>query len=317
MEDLALFIIYYLFAGLGILGSSHVLITILSSFQTIQTCSTLLVLFLHFSLLSEEIAALPFLFTYDDTMCSINESFFEYFSLMNIVVIGFIVYAHRLSILDPSIRLPKPVVKGLFAFAVIFPMITFLPFAHDDVYRKLDKGSPWCSVPYSTGWQWVLGVYLVWVWFILTLSIISSIDLAVRLSNTYQGLLKSYLSTIGLYCIISLACWIPRSMARFLGDDTNITRFIAYIPIYISGMLYSLIFRKSKETMEAYETARLVSYEVQGDDLINLFNENDLVQRYDSIASSDKSQTEGEGSQLTDDLIYFKQKFGNTPPVPF
>jgi hypothetical protein len=315
MEDLALFVVYYLFAGLGILGSSHVLITILWSFDTIQTCSTLLVLFLHFSLLSEEIAALPHLFTYNSTMCSINESFFEYFSLMNIVVIGFIVYAHRLSILDPSIRLPKPVVKGLFGFAVVFPMITFIPFAEDDVYRKPD--SAWCSVPYSTGWQWILGVYLVWVWAVLILSIISSVDLAVRLSNTYQGLLHSYMSTIGLYCVVSLVCWVPRSMARFLGDDTNTTRFIAYLPIYISGMLYSLLFRKSKETMEAYETARLVSYEVQGDDLINLFNENDLVPRYDSIASSDKSQTEGEGSQLTDDLLYFKQKFGKNPPVPF
>lgn len=281
-EDLPLFIFYFFFATCGILGSIHVLYTIWFSFDSCHTCSTLLVLFLHLSLVAEEITALPYLYKYDATLCNIIESFFEYFGLMNIVVIGLIVYAHRWSILDPTIRVKRRFVNFGIGFVLIFPMITFLPFI-DNIYVPPD--SPWCSLPYSAGLNWVLGVYLVWVWAVLISSLISSFDLARRLMTTSGKLFKSYLTTIGMYTVVSLICWIPRTIVRFLANDTNGARFAAYIPIYISGMLYTLIFRYSRKNMEMYEMSRRDSMDMPSD-LIFLFDESDRV----SSSASDSTE---------------------------
>eukprot|EP01040_Poterioochromonas_malhamensis_P001489 gene1489-1577_t len=279
-EDFPLFIIYFIFATCGIVGSFHVLFTIWFSFDSCHTCSTLLVLFLHLSLVSEEITALPFLFKYNSTLCQIIESFFEYFGLMNIVVIGLIVYAHRWSILDPTIRIPRNYVNGGIFFVLVFPMITFLPFI-DKIYVTPD--SPWCSLPYSSGLNWVLGVYLIWVWMVLIMSLLSSFDLAHRLMTTSGKLFRSYLTTIGMYTVVSLLCWIPRTIVRFSGNDTNTARFAAYIPIYVSGMLYSLIFRYSRKNMEMYEQSRLQTIDLPSGDLVFLFDEND---RLNSVSTS-------------------------------
>jgi hypothetical protein len=273
MKNDPLLIIYYIIASLGIIGSLHVLITILHTFKSKNSCFTILLLLLHFSLLAEEIFALPNVFNHDETVCEIAESFFEYFGLMNIIVVGLLVYAHRWSILDPSVQVPARSMKIGEVVIILFPMIVFLPFI-DRVYEMPDN-SPWCSVPYadsqSSSGKWFLGVYLAWVWLVLLGSVLSSVDLMIRLSLTSKRLLRSYLTTVGLYTVVSLCCWIPRSIVRFAGDDTNAIRFVAYIPIYLSGMMYTVIFKRSQERIEQFEISRMGSIT----DFMFLFDERD------------------------------------------
>jgi hypothetical protein len=298
MDNLPLFIVYYFVAGVAILGSVNVLITIGYQFNSMNTCSTILIFFLHLSLVAEEIFALPHVYSYDSTVCIVAESFFEYFGLMNILVVGAMVYTHRWSILDPSVKVRGAVIRVGEAILFIFPMIVFIPFA-DEAYVL--PNSPWCSRPYSAqDLRWYLGVYLAWVWVVLIGSIISSIDLSVRITLTSKRLLKSYLTSIGLYTIISLICWIPRTLARFLGPDNDYTRFVAYIPIYLSGMCYAYIFKRNQVTMEMYELSRMDSYIVEQADLMFVFDEKDRL----SLESTNSDSEPGDRLLSEDDIKY-------------
>lgn len=303
-----LIVIYLIVASIAIIGSLHVLGTILYGFRTINTCSTLLILFLHFSLVAEEISALPYLYKSDSTLCKVMEAFFEYFGLMNIVVVGFMVYAHRWSIMNPSIRIRGIIIKLGIVFIFLFPAITFLPFL-EDIYT-VPKDSPWCSLPYdsnSRDTKWFLGVYLIWVWVVLICSVLSTIDLTIRLSFTHRRILKSYLTSIGLYTLVSLLCWIPRTSARISGTDTNLVRFFAYLPIYISGMLYTLIFRRSRRNMEDYEVSRIDSYVLEQTDFLFLLDEKD---RYSLTSNDDVDAlldggSDGDKRLMSEDRKYF------------
>jgi hypothetical protein len=283
-EMKAIFIFYYILAAFGILGSAHVLFTIIHRFKYVCACSTHLILMLHFSLLAEEILGLPYLFHWDRTLCSVTAALFEYFGILNILVVGCMVYAHRYSILDPTIKLPKWFLKRGCVLLFLLPCIVFVFFIYN-IYVRSD--SPWCNIPYSVGVEWYGFLYSVWIWIVLAGSILSSVDLTVRLSFTSKRLLKSYCTTIGLYTLVSLLCWIPRTVTRFVTEnDTETIRFISLIPIYVSGILYTIIFKKNRTMLEEYESSRMDSMIIEQTDLMFLFDMKDRQ----SLTSNDDEE---------------------------
>jgi len=74
----------------------------------------------------------------------------------------------------------------------------------------------------------------------------------------YDPLLgRKLLSTVGIYAIISIISWIPRTLIRlehFSNSNPNDNEWIfAYLPIFISGIIYMIVFLTEKKSLLLFD----------------------------------------------------------------
>jgi hypothetical protein len=207
------------------------------------------------SLIGELFATIPHLYGYSVAVCEAAQFFHFYFSLANIVVLTLLVESHRSSLLEDFFRSRQLILKyGLF-FIVLFPLITILPFT-DRGYglQQEDDAHGFCVPSFNRDAAWELAVFFVWVWLFMFIIAMLMGLLQYRLYRSDKVLAKNLFSTIGLYVIVGIMSWIPRSferMARYSNSDAaEIVYFIAYFPVYISGVLYTLIFLYEQQSLE-------------------------------------------------------------------
>jgi hypothetical protein len=196
----------------------------------------------------EEITVMPGLFGSNVTLCRTAQFFHCYFALMNIIVLLFLVEAHRSSILEDPFKSRAWIHKyGPFVY-LIFPVIEVIPYLmNNQGWMNMgndDEG--WCSLPVAGPLGLEIGVFFVWVWMCLIVAVVLMVYSAVILLRTDRIIGSKFLSNIGILVVIAIASWIPRSLERSHHTGTTQTPLqhhaLSLLPINISGIIFGMLF---------------------------------------------------------------------------
>lgn len=248
-----LYIAFFILAGLSMIGSVYVIYSIVQ-FGSQKSCFTFLLLSFHLSMFAQEIVTLPYVFSGNEGLCEAVQFFHFYFGLMNILIVTMLVEAHRSSIFTDYWQAGTRILKYGLPIMLCFPMMTILPFCTGSYHAEHNK---WCTLPYDSSSVWAIAIYYSWIWLFLLVSFLLLVFSAIRIFKSDRKLARKFISTIGLYIIVAILSWIPRSMERLAHFQTStigdLSYFISYIPINISGILYTMIFIHEKESLKQYE----------------------------------------------------------------
>ena len=246
----------YVLACVGSLGTIMVLICLLR-FSSFKTCYTNFLLFLNISLLMQQILTLPHIYKGNDQLCRAVQAFYFYFALMNICTVGITVFVSFSALLNGQLEIRLRVIRFGRLLLLLFPMITFLPFTTNE-YQVPEH--PWCVEPFDTDELFSLFIFYVWVWMIDVGCIVSLIYMVyVLVKQDDVTILKKFFSTIGLFTIVSVICWFARTFQRVhmntgFKDSSDGAIFASFLTIYLSAIIYTLIFFVSeKKSVELFE----------------------------------------------------------------
>lgn len=256
MSDQPIVIGYYVLGGVSVLCSVFVVAT-LWFHGSLKTNATRLLLALHLSLICEDISALPYVYNTVDGLCEAVAFLHFYFGLASIVAIGFLVISYRYHFFTETVWMSSFIKKWAIPLVVIIPLVTLLPFASHS-YDSHD--SPWCAVSgKKNDHTWAFGVFYAWVWIILGSSTVSLIYTMVEIYNIDPTIGRKMFSTVGMYAIISIVTWIPRTTAQIInyrrGQLTTQQWLYSYIPLFAAGILYTMVFLTEKKALILFDRA--------------------------------------------------------------
>lgn len=188
------------------------------------------------------------MFGSDISLCRAAQFFHCYFAMMNIIVILFLVEAHRSSLLEDPFKSRTWIHKyGAYVY-ILFPCIQIIPYAMDD-HQWMDMGDDsvgWCSLPVKSPLGLSIGVFFLWVWICIFTATFLMVYSAVRILRTDRVIGSKFLSNVGILVVIAIASWIPRSLERSHHTGRKQTSLqyhaLSLIPINICGILFGLIF---------------------------------------------------------------------------
>ena len=251
-----LLICYVIMGAFSIIGSSFVAIT-LARFGSLKTVFTRLMFLLHVSLIAEEFTIIPFIYDYSIITCTFNEWMHFYSGLMNAVIIMMLVLSYRYLFFEDTYHINWFVQKYGVWFVCLFPLITLLPFSSKEYYRD---NREFCtpSISRSNSNLWAIFAFFIWAWLALAVSTVGLADTLFRVYRTDQAMGRKIMSTVGMYNIASIVCWLPRSLFRLSQLTTGHVHeqrgliFAAYMPVYFAGLMYTLIFFREKKALALF-----------------------------------------------------------------
>ena len=94
------------------------------------------------------------------------------------------------------------------------------------------------------------------VWAILLPSVLLVSHTIFEVYRTNAALANSLLSRIGLYYLITLVSWIPRTVSTAIeisGNRTNSGYSATHFTVYISGILYFAVFISERQSLALFE----------------------------------------------------------------
>lgn len=121
------YISFYIIAGISFVCSVLVMTTLFLARRTAKNCFTFLLLWLHASMIAQEVTLLPSVYDRNHGVCTMMEFLHYYFGSMNIIIITLLIEAHRSTLLTGSFQSRKLILKYGAALFVGFPLITVLP----------------------------------------------------------------------------------------------------------------------------------------------------------------------------------------------
>lgn len=249
------FAAYYAIAALSALCSLFVCFT-LWLFASLKTTATQLLLILHFTLLCEEVCSLPFIFAWNRGLCATIAFFHFYAGFANAISIGLLVISYRYHFMDDTFGLTNLIQKYSLHFVTIIPLITLLPFITNSYSNDNDV---WCTMKTSsrTTNVWAFCTFYGWAWLILNLSTLVLVITMYQVYIVDREIGMKLFSTTGMYAIIAILSWLPRTAIRFWNvdnqDEDNTALLFAYFPVYISGILYTVVFLREKKALLLFD----------------------------------------------------------------
>ena len=243
------YIVYYVVAAISALCSIYVAST-LCIVGSLKTSATKLLLLLHVTLLAEELTSIPHIFNDNRGLCSFIAFFHFYSGLANAAAIGLLVVSYRYHFLEDTWEVMSFIDKYSRYMVGVFPLITLLPFITNSYSND---NQIWCTMETDSHVTnvWAFTVFYGWAWLILDISIAVLIHTMYVVYSVDREFGRKLFSTTGLYAIISLLAWIPRTAARFsnFGGKLDNTAFLyAYFPVYIAGICYTVVYIPYRST---------------------------------------------------------------------
>jgi hypothetical protein len=228
----------------------------LCRYGSLKTAATKLLLILHLSLVFEELTTLPQAYNGDPVVCESVAFLHYYFGLANTIAVGFLVVSYRYHFVEDSWNVVTFMFNHAVPFILLFSLVTLLPFMSGSY--DTDNGV-WCTM--ATGSKmtnfWALAVFFFWVWCILLFSTAVLLITMYQVYSVDPEVGYSLFSTTGLYAIISILAWVPRTAIRFstgsFEDLNDLTFVYAYLPVNIAGMLYTLVFLREKNALLLFD----------------------------------------------------------------
>jgi hypothetical protein len=249
-------IVYYVFAGASILCSGFVVLT-LWFHGSLRTSATRLLLALHITLVCEELTSLPYVYNGNPDICTGTAFLHYYFGLASIVAVGFLVVSYRYHFFPDLSGVNKFIQSWALPLVALFHLITFLPFI-TATYQE--HQGPWCSIGgHRNDHTWTFAVFYVWVWLILFFSAVWLVITMVQIYKIDRLSGHRLFSTVGMYSIVSIITWIPRTVEQvtnFTSGKLNAAEWIiSYLPLYVAGILYTLVFLTEKKALILFDSA--------------------------------------------------------------
>ena len=249
--------VYAYYALAGVSGACSILVSAtLCLYGSLRTPATRLLLLVHVTLFLEELSSLPYVYNGVEFLCSAVSFFHFYSGLANAVAVGLLVVSYRYHFFEEKAESVKLIFKYSVLLVLGFPLITLLPFATDSY---TNNNEVWCTMQVDTQTTniWAIAVFYFWAWTILLISTFILIYTMYQVYSIDQEIGSNMFSTTGMYSIISIVAWIPRSVARFInfrgGGMDNMAFLYAYIPVYVAGILYTCVFLREKKSLLLFD----------------------------------------------------------------
>jgi hypothetical protein len=238
-------IVFYVIAAISTICSIYACIAI--AMLPSRATAKKIILYLHSSLIVEEIVFLPFAYVGDSRLCSAMGFFHAYAALSNLIAMWLVTIYGVNYIRFENQTIDKLIYRYKELLVFVFPIITVFPFILDDYG---EQGDAWCElVSYSKteSRDAALGIvfYYFWVWFFILFSLIVIIGIVIDSCRKAKGfsIAKSVMSSIGGYGVIALISWLPYSIRKLLHERTTDVQALGLtIPIYVTGILYALLY---------------------------------------------------------------------------
>lgn len=258
---------------------------------------TFLLFFMELSLIGEQITALPYVFSSNSVFCTIIAFFAAYFGMMNVVLVGLLITAHRLTLFNNTLRFRQRLVKYGPEVSLIFPLITLVPFARN-IYQH--HHLPWCLSKPHEQVAWMIVVFYGWIGVLLLLSFLNIVALSLRVCILAPDLAGRFFSSVGLVAFASIFAWIPRFLILVSGQ-ANMIGVVG--PIYIQSILVAVIFffdRKSLESNERhYSTNAPINFRASNSSSFS-WEVGELLEELSLAGLIDLDTTSGRASYLDD-----------------
>lgn len=204
-------------------------------------------LYLHITLIFEDISSLPLVYVNSSGLCAFMGWFRFYSGLANVLVLFFYTY-HYLSYLTYekyADQINEFIEKYSLYVIIIFPLITLLPFSMNE-YQPVQNFV--CAMPTTTeGDAWELGTFYFIIIVLLGIIVFEMVRVNYQICRLQLKIYRRFFYSCTIYIQFSVASWWPRTFPRMYHIITN--RFVSNsliafltIPVYISGIVFAAIF---------------------------------------------------------------------------
>jgi hypothetical protein len=254
------YIIYYVFCCIAIIANVMVLVS-LWKIKNSKTCFTFLLYFLHSTSILMSIFSFPYVWKEHHMLCEIIQSFDCYISIMNLLTVAFLVETHRTTVIESLFDIRRIVHQ--YGYYLLFgpPSIVFFGFA-TGVYGSVNNA--FCLIESDLGAASFLSLYYLWAWLILIFSTLRTIDTISRIMIFDKKLAKRFFGTIGIYIVVAILTWLPRSLVRFAqkvnnDDDDQYDNglLLSVLIIFEIGAIgYCFIYFREKASIKLFEAYR-------------------------------------------------------------
>ena len=219
--------------------------------------SSRLILYLHTTLILQDFASFPLIYSGIPPICEMMGFFHVYAGFANSIIMGLLAITYRYFVLEDNIKIMEKINKYCEYIIFIPPLFALLPFSTPGSYGTANNSSvennSYCTLH---GSAWNLSVNYGVVWAILLPSVLLVSHTIFEVYRTNAALANSLLSRIGLYYLITLVSWIPRTVSTAIeisGNRTNSGYSATHITVYISGILYFAVFISERQSLALFE----------------------------------------------------------------
>ena len=250
--------IYYCFGAISIVCTLYVIGSIFVIGHETSPCR--LVLYLHLTVLVENITTLPAVYTEDASLCAFLGFLRIYFGFANVIVLFMIVFHYRYIFIIDTLKLKEFVNKRREMIIFISPLISLLPFSTDGYgeYRSI-----WCSIKEDGDMDdmWSYVVYFGWILAIVGISALLMLHTIIQVYMADTAIAGSLVMSMGFYAVVAMLSWLPRALGRFgVIDPIN-----ANIFLYFSSIAYCIIFQLEKESLRKFEENARITFADQSE----------------------------------------------------
>lgn len=247
-----LFIALFVIASINILCSIFVIVTLIQYGSS--SISSRLILYLHLTLLFEDISTFPYVYNGNEIICEIMGFIRVYSGLSNVLLVGMMVQIYRNLFVDDKHDWTAFINSYVEYIAFVFPLITVLPFS---MHMYYGEAGTWCAEPLYTWVQilWFWMVSLLWTYAVILYSIVA---LSRTLYTVYRAdpeMASKLVKTIGLYAVVSLTVWFFLVGSAFRTFEHAYSNLI----VYLCGILYFAIFLSEKKSLKLLERFMVVN----------------------------------------------------------
>eukprot|EP01040_Poterioochromonas_malhamensis_P015686 gene15686-17601_t len=256
--ETALIIVMIVIASFSIIANTLVLYDIfMHHFQSFRATTTRLITLLHISCLLQNICGIPYLYTESKGLCAFMGFAHYYFGLINVLDIMYLTIAYYYFVTAEGRTIVSWIRRYGVLFAWVFSLITLIPFGTNS-YGRSDI---WCTLDVSNSRSnyWSFFVFYFWVTLATIFCSFVCIYILIYAAKHDALISKRLFTSLGLYIVISICCFIPRMAPRIAGliqpgyQTPDVFSFLSGIPMYVAGLSYCVCFYFNSEILKSYE----------------------------------------------------------------
>jgi hypothetical protein len=243
--DTGLFVMYYVVGSISLLGAGYA--TYVIARTGMYSMATKLILVLHGSLLLENIATLPVIYTGNDGLCQFMGFVRIFCGFVNVIVIFFLILVYRYWFVPDSWKIVPFIEKHSTKVVFGASLLTVLPFINNQYGQSHGH---WCALRGESPHEVSFALFYFIV--ILTITIVNFVLTSHTIFTVYmysKEFVSRMFSSVGFYVIVSSLSWIPYAMILL----NEVYYDPAFITPYVVGILYTLILFLEKESLQRYE----------------------------------------------------------------
>lgn len=294
------YMVLYVLGAVSVCCSCYVVFCILK-FSALRVVITRLILYLHITLIMEDIVSMPFSFDNDNNLCKAMGFLWTYTALSRVFVVSCLVVIYR-NIFFPESLISLNRIVSQWSEIIVF-IAPAIPACTPFITNSFgDEGTHWCAIINGSQANYMAFVSLYgWAWLFITLTASVLVWTVVEVYRVDSLLTSKLVSTVGMYVVVAILSWIPRTEARLyrLLTHSHYTGFyVDTIVLYASGLVYLLVFLSERKGITRFDTfSQSLAFRPSDSDVQDEEEEVTSSPRYvasvfsDSVASTERNRS--------------------------